>query len=499
MARRLSPRTTALKSVTVLVALGFGVLPNTSVLAADGSGSSNQALLRGGYQASDQASCANAIFCDIGAPVQPSYQRTPPVQQPQARAPRYQSIDCDVIDLSAGYVPGCEPEVAPAQHYPEQPTYIPNYARQPGPFVEPGPQFEADWQIALRGTYDWGTNGGRFGLALTPQVSVTRQNSRGAIVVSANASLVAQEGTEYRLSSGTLDFNTDYNINRLTALRLGGALTISQASSVGVDANTGTAREPIIVTGSADVGLSRRSGRFTFEGRGSFNRSVYGMTELTGGTQQDNSFRNQLGLGLGGRASFDTGGPIGLFIDGAVDRDSYDAASPTAGDKLDSWTFAGRAGVSGNWNNIFTAEISAGYGLRRFDSALLSDAPTALFDAALTYQPDGPLTLSALFGTEITVPDTSTGASTSVTYSGSANGLYQVNDRWALRANLGGSWTRFEGITDTRTSVAAGVGADFNINQNTSVNADYVFGLSDSTTDGTRENHQVGLGVTYSR
>lgn len=496
MVRRLPPINVIIAGVAFVATLGLGMSANTSVLAADGSGSSNQALLRGGYSVSADASCANAIYCDIDAPVQPSNRSV--AAYPPAQAPAQHSIDCDTIDLSIAQDYGCaapEPEAAyptyqeaPAQHY----------ERRSGPYMEPAPQFEADWQIALRGTYDWGTDGSRFGLSLTPQFSVTRQNSRGAIVVGGNANLIKEGDTDYRLSSTALDFNVDYAINRLTALQIGANLGLTQASSFGVAANAGTTREPIVVTGGANVALTRRSGRFTFAGRGSFNRTVYGATEIAGGTE-DNSFRNLLALGAGTRIGYRVGGPIDVFVDAAVDRNSYDAASPTVGEKLDSWTFSGRVGATGNWGDVFLAEVSAGYGLRRFDSALLNDTPTALVDATLTYRPDGPVELSALFGTEISVPDTSTGASTAVTYTASANALYQVNDRWALRANLGGTWTRFEGSTETRAGVSTGVGADFIINRHTSLNADYAFDFSDSTTTGNRFNQQVAVGLTYSR
>lgn len=488
-----------MKGVALAAALGFGASVGWPVLAADGSGSSNQALLRGGYEAGADTSCANAIFCDVGAPVQPTqvtYDQ--PVRQPARLAPLAQPVDCDVIDLSVVHKDGCGAPVYPSQGPVATPVYA-EQVRRRGPYIEPGPQVEADWQIALRGTYDWGSAGSRFGLSVTPQFSVTRQNSRGAIVVGANASLTKEGDTEYRLSSGALDFNADYRLNKYTGLQIGANLGLSQASPFDINSDTNTTNTPIIVIGGADVAVTRQSGRFVFAGRGSFNRTAYGTSELTGGAVDDNSYRNQLGVGIGGRVSYKVGGRVDVFVDGTVDRNAYDAASPITGDKLDSWTFAGRVGATGNWGDVFLAEISAGYGLRRFDSALLSDAPTALVDATLTYRPDGPWELSALFGTEISVPEATTGSTTEVGYTASANALYQVNDRWAVRANLGGSWSRFEGSDETRTGLSAGVGTDFSLNKHTSLNADYTYGFSDSTTNGARDSHRLGLGMTYSR
>lgn len=506
MARRGSPKLTLIGSAALMAALGFGA--SGPLLAADGSGVNNPQLLRG----SIDASCVDGLACNFGHTLRgpaASATRTPP------KAP---ALDCNAVDPYGLQQIGCPSpdydtvfkDAAPRQQGARQAPVLheaaPEIAAAPAPYrqaypAEPAqfPGLEADWSVTLRGTYNTGSNGQRFGIAILPEASVTRQLNAGNVVFSGNANLSKEGGDVFRLSSGTLDFTGEHMLNRQTEISGGASVSIDQASPYDLDADTGIAEQPLIVTGSADVAVTRRSGRFGFEGRGEVERVVYGETQLTSGGTDLNGDRNRVSVTGTGRVSYALSGRTNAFVEASAERSLYDMASASAGVALNSWTYAVRAGVTGNWDNVVVAEFSAGYGLRRFDSALLSDAPAALVNATLTYRPNAPVELSALFGTEFSAPASSTGATAQIDYSASSVARYLINDRTAVRANIGGTWTRYSDTTDQSAVYTAGLGADFTLNAHTVLSADYEYGLREATGSALRDNHKVSVGMTYSR
>jgi len=513
LAKRGSPGLKGTGRAALVVALGF-VLPG-SAFAADGSGTNNPQLLRGTID----SSCTNALTCNFGPGAQtPAPMRTSPPAQPvraaAATGPNcaevdpygLQQIGCPSPDYDAVFkdistkrsvadrtpmvreAPMVPADAAPApyrQTYPAEPVGLPG--------------LEADWSVTLRGTYNHGSNGERFGIAVLPQASLTRQMGAGSVALSGDAALTKEGGGVFRLSSGALDFTGDRMLNRQTQISGGLSVSMEQDSPYALDASSDIIAQPLIVTGSADVAIKRQSGRFGFEGRGNIERAVYGETELSSGDRVLNGDRNRLGVTGAGRVSYALSGRTDVFTEVSAERSIYDLTSAGTGVSLNSWTYAVLAGVSGNWDNVVVAEVSAGYGLRRFDSALLSDAPAALVNAKLTYRPDEPVEVSALFGTEFSAPESATGASAQIDYSASTTARYLINDRTAVRANLGGTWTRYSDTDEHVAVYTAGLGADFNVNAHTMISADYEYAVRDATQRVQRDNHQVSVGVTYSR
>lgn len=470
-------------------ALGVVVPGFTGAMAADGSGTSNPNLLRGGYS----AGCSNPLICNTEQPDNNlTGQGGPAPVAPQGNV--IVSVDCDLVDLPAQDGLTCLPESYKAELPPPRYQQI-----RPAPYVNSSAQFEADWSVALRGSYQQGTNGNRFGISLSPEASLLRRTSRADFVFGASAELLKEAGDEFRLSSGALEFDAGYSINSVTNASASGRVSVEQAGRYDVGTASNVATAPIILNGSGDFSLRRQFGRFGLQATGTLARDIYSVTELVSGVTQDNKYRNRLGLGAELRAIYALGGNVDIFIEGGTERNIYDAVSPSLGVRLNSWTSSVRAGVSGNWGDVVEVEVSAGYGLRRFDSALLSDAPTALLDAELIYRPNDPIELSALFETNISAPDASTGASAQIEYAAITAARYLINDRVSVRANLGGRWTRFADTAQTQSEYSAGVGADFTVNAHTVLSADYSYELSEDTAADKTESHRVAVGVVYSR
>lgn len=476
--------------VVWLAVLGVFVPEFGAFAAGDGSGSNNPGLLRGGYS----KQCADPVICavQISKNPQPVAMTTPSrAAQQQVMAPQACRLEsANNVDLTL-----CPPQ----KFHPIQAQKPPIDHFTTGSVTPPVPELELDWSVTASTSYGNGANGERFEASLQPQISVVHRTNRAEINAGATGTLVKQNRDEFRLSNGALGFDADFNVNRTTRASSGAQFSISQDSPSALGANDDIVTYPIAFAGAADIGIDHQLGRTNVQLRGSLARDVFRDTQLASSGWTSNQYRNRLGLGFGGRVVHRITPVIDVFVDASAERNIYDAVSPSLGVRLDSWTYAVRAGVSGNWQDVLSAEISVGYGLRRFDSALLSDAPTALVDAVLTYRPDPRLSYSALFSTSLLTPDLGQSASTQVDYAVAVSADYQINDGVAVRASFGAQWSRFSGSSDHAQSYTAGVGADFDVNQHTKVSADYVYGLSESSDNGSEDQHTLSLGVTYSR
>lgn len=469
----------------VLVAPVFG-----ASVVGDGTNTNNPDLLRGSYgnQCTDLSICGG-VQADHGTSKQTVAYPPPPQEKV------IQKVDCALLEPSVRDYYGC-----PEREYGAAPLPLQVATPyRPGLPVLSLPDVDADWSVTLRGSYQQGSSGDRLVGSVLPEGSVTRRTSRGEVVFGANAELIKEGEDAFRLSGGALEFDGNYAVNSKTSVSSSANLSFTQASPYALGTGTSIATAPVIISGSADAGIRRQTGVFDVELRGNIAREIYGTTQLATGVWSDNKDRNRLGLGFGGRLIQELSARISGFIDGSVERSIYDASSSALGAKRDGWTYAISGGFTGNWSDVVEVEISAGYGLRRFDSALLSSAPTALLDAELIYRPDDSVELSALFETNILTPEASSDVAVQIEYSASSSASYRINDQLGVRASLGASWTRFSGSSQIDRSYSAGVGADLDINAHTRLSADYNYSLSETTTSGTEESHEVALGVTFSR
>lgn len=457
-------------------ALAFGVPASAQPLGGDGSGANNPDLLRGGYE----AGCTSPAICATSG----------------TESGQTYDAPVNLAEPAPTKSPG-QPEPRPQPAFVAQPAF--STAPAAAPPEDAGPALEADWRVTLRGSYETGTRGQTLGIAILPEVSLARQTRRGRLALGAEAELVREDADQYRLARTALDFDAETALSRDTELSGGAQLTLSQDGPDDPGVGSDVDMPPLIGTGEVDAALNHRAGRFGIEVRGNALRQLHGDTELEGGGTRSNAYRDRYGFGGAVRGLYRVGGHVDMFVEGSTERDIYDAASPAYGTTLDSWTHAVRAGVTGNWDEVVTAEISAGYGLRRFDSDLLDDVPTALLDAELVYRPDDAVEFAARLGTDITAADAADNASAEIAYTAGADWRYMVNDRMTMRASVGGEWTEFADSGETGQSYSAGVGADFNVNAHTSLSADYAYEVSDGSDAARADSHTVSVGMTLSR
>lgn len=514
------------RSKVLLPLLGFAApavltifVPTSQAFGAgDGSGTSNPAL-RAGYG----QTCTQGLNCPpVVQNPQPTYQRAVIIPHaPEAALASEEnverSINCDLIAPAGGYDPACGvPPIKTGPQSVSKEVYAPIELPPRQEYVEVqsqplGSQYDApqeqtrplglqpDWSVALRGTYTSESGTGTFGASIAPEFSLIGQTGRGSYSLSGNGEAIVEMGGDARLSSGALGVSIDQSLDRMTSVAGGANLALSSASATAPGTSGGIATQPLLISGSGNVAVTRNIGRVGLQLRGGLSRQIYGDTVLDTGIFVNNSERNSFGVEGALRASLPISRTTSMFVEAGLSRDKYDAPSTSLGVALDSWTYAVRAGVSGNWRNILQGEISGGYGLRRFDAASLSDTPAWLAAASLSYRPEERMSLTGSISSAFSAPETGLGATSQMDYIASLAAQYRFNQRLNLRANLGAQMSYIASTAQSGWSVTSGAGLDFSLNRQTSLTADYVYATGQSVTGTQQDSHQFSLGMRYSR
>ena len=181
-----------------------------------------------------------------------------------------------------------------------------------------------------------------------------------------------------------------------------------------------------------------------------------------------------------------------------ADRAYFDAASADTGLYANNWTYRGTLGLTGEWRGGLTAELYGGYGLTRYDTALLSGGGGFVIGGNLTSPVARGGEITASLETNFSPTDAVPGATTEIDYVADLAGRYIVNDWLTLRSSLGGTWTTYAGVGESALGLTAGAGLDWVLGPHTVLNADYEFG-ADFTPSRTGFSHTVALGATIKR
>jgi hypothetical protein len=347
-------------------------------------------------------------------------------------------------------------------------------------------------------------SGERFETLLLPRVSLTHEGMRAALAFDADAEIVKSlsgEG-ELRLAAINASSAFDYALDSLTVFSAGASLRVSQAAAD--DPITPGDPDAVIsasqsISGVIDAALSRQFGRFDVALRGSLGRTVYGPTTYATPPVVDNSDSN-VTIATGGiRVGFEMTPILTLFADGSVERNWFDGVSSTLLVKPDGTTYTGKVGIAGKWNEVFEAEASVGFALRRFDAASLSEVVGTLYNASITFRPDTDWTLRAAFSTDFVPPGPEDTGTARIEYDATADVSYLVNQWLTLRASAAWYATDLPGSTDTETGYGVGLGADYLVGDHVVLNADYAFTHDEISPDPTEDAHRVTLGITLKR
>ena len=360
------------------------------------------------------------------------------------------------------------------------------------------PPVEIDWSVGLKGSYTSATDGNVFVTTLTPTFSATHQGVRTDLTLDGSASLARAGDGSMGVTALDLDFGAKTVLDRDTTVSGTASLGFSQDLPATPGLNPLITGPVAVITGSVGGGVERRFGRFNLGIKGDLSRTLYGPTTRTDTGVTDNSSQNVWEADASLRLDLEATPIFDVFAEATLGRDWFDHA-PASGVKADATSRSLRAGISGDWNGIWSASASVGIGYHDFDAAGLGDITTRLYDASLTYSPDSTIDLTAALATTVTPTGSDTAGNARVAHVASADLAYTVNSWLRLRASADWGYSWLEGSTETERSHGLGAGVDYKVNSHTAVSADYGYAHRDSSASGLFDSHTVSLGVTVKR
>ena len=359
------------------------------------------------------------------------------------------------------------------------------------------PWFDLDWSLALRGSYVHAMGIDYFEASAVPTVTLRHETLRGGYEATASAEVVNSTMEEARLSSASVGFSGDYRLDESTGIAGAANLSFTQASSEGPGVDPTILVQPQVFAGDGEASIARDVGPLIFTGRVNGSRTVYGPTTLVGPVLVDNSHQSNSTAGAGLRVGYRITPILTAFVDGSAAYQWYDAPSPTLLVKLDAADYQVRSGVSVSYLDLLEAETSLGYGLRRFAEPMLGEASALLYDASVTVRPDEMLEINGAFTTSFGAPGPDSGGTARLEYAATGDVAYIVNPWLKLRAAAGWSHAFLIGTADTEMAWNAGFGADYVLNEFTTLTGDYTYSNSQATPDPPEDSHRVTVGVTF--
>ncbi len=459
----------------------FGADLGDWLAGGDGSFTNNPDLLRGSYETGCYypAICGGLLDDSYGKNIIPPSNNNkqskitpPPIPPNVAQRPR-----AEPLSLLAGELP--------IEYY--QLNTAPANAK-------------LDWALNLRGAYVKDYNGERFETILTPSANFLYQTRAGQYNLSGQFDLVKASDSDFRLANANANFDAVIKNSKNSSISFGANAQISQQDPNDTGLASNIVSPPTILDFGAKGAFEKKFAKLTTRLRFGFNRSLYSTTGLADGTWQDNSARNNYSYIAGLRLSQEISPIISAYADFEARRNIFDIAS-TSGLAVtqNNWNFVARGGLQGKWGEFLQADISAGYGFTKFDSASLSEGSAIIADANIKYKTTKGLELSANFNSDISTPDPTMGASLRTAYSLGLSAKYQVNDWLIARASANGNWASYVGIADIERNYSANIGFDYLFNRHINLSGDYIYQISNSTNIGKQDSHRFEFGVSYRR
>jgi len=400
---------------------------------------------------------------------------------------------CETLDIS-GLLPQSSIREVPQNHAGIAPDELASQGKEPF-----DPFFEVDWSIGLSAASRVGSDPVRNAISITPQFSLTNIGLRSQFSLGAEAAFSVSDAQLMRVETIGLSYEGAYALDALTRLNSSINIDLSQgdANAPGVPDNV--VQLPLVISAQGEAGIERQFGRFGLSGSLQLEREVQTSTQLSGNIEQDNSDRNFIGFGGNLRASYEITPNLVGFIDGDLTRNWYDEAPVLPGIKLDGWNMGLRGGAQLNWRDVLVSEFSIGYRLRSFDDAAIAQLGATIFGVDVNYTPDNAISVGVQLSTSLTPEDLNNSRPASIDYSAAVNVGYQLNSIFGLRGTASGEWVRPVSGNENQTSVSAGAGADFTINKNLLLSADYSYSWTQRLPNDDEYEHALILGMRFSR
>jgi len=249
---------------------------------------------------------------------------------------------------------------------------------------------------------------------------------------------------------------------------------------------------PLTYLYGGTAGVTQRFNRLAVSALGSIDRSNYDDAQLGNGVVLSQRDRNYTQYGLRLRTGYEITPGFIPFAEALLDTRHYDLSRDNQGVQRDSNGAQLRGGASFEVTRLVTAEIAAGYGLRRYEDPRLRDVSGPVVEGTLNWAVS-PLTNVLLRGTTEFNETTQIGSSGAVTRRISAELSHAFLRNLVFR--FGASFARadYNGINRQDDTLRAALGVDYSLTRNLVLRAGYTREQTTSNVPGNNLSANVWL------
>ncbi len=256
---------------------------------------------------------------------------------------------------------------------------------------------------------------------------------------------------------------------------------------------TGQAQgRPLITQYGGSAGVTQRFNRLALSARGSVDRTDYADAKLGGGQVLSQKDRNLTQYGLRLRAGYEVSPGFMPFAEVLLDTRKYDLKADSTGFRRDSDGAQVRAGTSIELTRTLTGEVSAGYGLRRYEDQRLGDLRSPVVEAVLNWAMS-PLTTLKLRGATEFEETTIAGSPGAITRRLSAELSHAFLRNLTATATASYGRSDFQRVTRQDDTLRAGFGLDYALTRNLVVRGSFSHERTTSNVPGNNISANVWL------
>jgi hypothetical protein len=249
---------------------------------------------------------------------------------------------------------------------------------------------------------------------------------------------------------------------------------------------------PLTYQYGGSTGVTQRFNRLAVSARASIDKYDFADAPLGNGEVLSQKDRNYTQYGLRLRSGYEITPSLIPFAEALLDTRRYDLSTDNRGFQRDSNGMQLRGGASFELTRLVTAELAAGYGLRRYEDQRLRDLRGPVVEGTLNWSVS-PLTNLRLRGTTEFEETTQTGSSGTVTrrLSAELSHAFLRNLVFNLAASYGRS--DYNGISRKDDTLRALVGVDYSLTRNLVLRASYTREQTTSNVPGNAMSANVWL------
>lgn len=308
----------------------------------------------------------------------------------------------------------------------------------------------------------------------------------------------------YQYASLDSENHNDWNIGgngRLDILRGtyfagGGSYAVQHESRTSPD-QSGYAKEPTqFALARADAALEYRPYHFGFSLGGNYTRYDYDPTKLIGSTSIDNTDRNRDEYIAYAKSSYEFSPGYAMFVQVNYKDVRYDLDLDRSGLQRANDGYSVNAGLDMLVTNLVKGQIFAGYLSQRYHTPLVNVS-------GLNYGANVDWSASEIWTFHLTASRALNGTTISTASAQDERAVrlgvdYSVLQNVMVQAHIGYTDSVFSGSTRDDKYTDAGIGVEYDLNQNISAKLAYTFRNRDSTIAGQDFNeNQATVGLSF--